>query len=243
MCYKNKILTTMKVLFTFIMILFSLIGFAQKNKFKNVDKFSQWIMAYQQNPEPEKLFSAFEFGVTNKKIAEAGGRSLVIAFFGSIFRADSTVIIDFYDKVKNANSNNFHYGFLGSLWMANTTYSKIIMDKYLQLESSQKYKSDGIEKERPYDVYNDPISDPSHLDLIWADFFATGNPLDIKRIISVLQSNNSISNAAKWSLTSNGIHYKKVYQIIQSESTENTNDLIRKKLVLIMKDMNNELKK
>lgn len=233
----------MKILCTSIFVLLVSIGFAQNYKFKNAEQYSEWIMAYQENPEPEKLFPAFEFGVTNKKIAELGGRSLVIAFFGSIFRADSTVITDFYNKVKDSNSDNFHYGFVGSLWMANTSYSKEILDRYMQLESSKKYKSDGKEKERPYDIYKDSILYASNLDLIWADFFATGNPEDIKRIISTLTVNNKISDAAKWSLTSNGIHYKKVYQIIQSESKVNSNVVIRKKLVLIMKDINGQLKK
>jgi len=233
----------MKVLFTSIFILFVSIGFAQNYKFKNAEKYSEWIMAYQENPEPKKLFAAFEFGATNQKIADAGGRALVIAFFGSIFRADSTVITDFYGKVKDSNSQNFHYGFVGSLWMANTAYSKNILNTYMQLESSKKYKSDGKEKERPYNIYTDSIKYASNLDLIWADFFATGNPEDIKRIISTLPVNNKISDAAKWSLTSNGIQYKKVYQIIQSESKENTNAVIRKKLILILKDINTESKK
>ena len=115
------------------------------------------------------------------------------------------------------------------------------MDKYLQLEHNKKYKSERIKNKNSYDIYNDTINDFSHLDLIWSDFFATGNPKDIKRIISVILADNELSNAAKWSLTSNGINYKKVYQIILSESKETKNDLIRKKLGLIQKDINEKL--
>lgn len=125
--------------------------------------------------------------------------------------------------------------------MANTSYCNFIMDKYLQLEHNKKYKSERIKNKNSYDIYNDTINDFSHLDLIWSDFFATGNPKDIKRIISVILADNELSNAAKWSLTSNGINYKKVYQIILSESKETKNDLIRKKLGLIQKDINEKL--
>jgi hypothetical protein len=233
----------MKHVLTLSLLLTISIGFSQNYKFKNVDKYGKWIMGYQENPEANKLFPAFEFGVNNKKIAENGSRSLVISFFGSIFRADNNVINEFYEKVKISSSPNLHYGFVGSLWMANTEYSKVIMDTYLQLESSKKFKSDGEEKKPPFNIYNDLITDAHHLDIIWADFFATGNPEDIKRIISVLNKNNEISGASKWSLTSNGIQYKKIRQIILSESTSNSNDLIKKKLISIVNDINSEIKK
>lgn len=105
----------MNALLTTILLLITTISFGQNHKFKNVDIYSKWIMGYQENPEPEKLFEAFKYGITNKKIANSKGRYLVTSFFGSIFRADSTVIKDFYDKIILVDTKNFHYGFIASL--------------------------------------------------------------------------------------------------------------------------------
>lgn len=215
-----------------------MIGFAQKNKFKNVEEYSRWLMGYHENPQPDLLFTAFIYGVTNKEIGQSDGITLVISFFGSIFRTDGAIMMNFYDKVKTYKSGNIYQGFIASLWMANTTSSKALMERLLEDKGKKNRKGDQNESEKPFDIYNDPISDPTELDMIWADFFATGNSEDIKRIIKVLPSNNMISNAAKWSLTSNGIHYKKVFSIIQLESIENDNELIRKMLKELLIEIN-----
>lgn len=220
----------------------SIIAFAQENKFKDVNKYSEWLMGYHQHPEPEKLLSAFEYGVTNEEITEAGTLPLVLAFFGAIFRTDDKVMTHFFDIVKISSSTELHYGFVGALWMTNTPLSRATLEKYLQLDS-KKYESDGTENERPFDIYKDPIGDPSDLDMIWADFFATGNPSDIQRIISVLLEKTPSSNAAKWSLTSNGTRYKRVYEVLQSEWTLHKNEAVGKELSIILDEIEKSLLK
>ncbi|MDB5256791.1 MAG: hypothetical protein JWM14_1486 [Chitinophagaceae bacterium] len=222
--------------FLFLIVSVVLPGKAQKRLFKNVEQYSEWMMGYYQNPEPEKLYSAFEFGTSNKEIGQTGGRHLLIAFFGSIFRYDSTQIQVFYDKIKKKRTIDTHFGFVGSLWSANTLYSKIILKEYLASDYAASYKKINREKP-PFNIYKDTISDPSHLDLVWADFFATGNAEDIQRIISVLSQNDELSEAARWSLTSNAIHYKKVKEILNNENKHTTDEKTKKWLNKILSDV------
>ena len=200
-------------------------------------------MRYQEHPEPEALITAFKFGVANREIAAAGSRNLVVAFFGSLFRADSTLINLFYKEISRKNSSNLHYGFVGSLWMADTPYGQKTLEKYLQLESSKKYKNDGFQNEHPFNIYRDAITAASQLDLIWADFFATGNPADIKRIASTLDADGSVAEAAQWSLISNGIRYKKVRQELLMELANNESSTLRQKLSVVKIAIEGELLK
>ena len=68
------------------------------------------------------------------------------------------------------------------------------------------------------------IGHPAHLDMLWSDFFATGEAAPITKIISALPLRDSgappavlLSETAEWSLTSNSLQHKRVDQICRAE--------------------------
>ena len=233
----------MKMLLTAFLVGCLSVSSLKAQGFKNAQAFSEWLMAYQENPEPAKLYPAFAFGVSNKELARAGGRKLLMAFFGSVFRADSSLIPAFYERGTQSTAENRQYGFVGALWIANTATSRRYLDAYLHSGKAKKVKGSESLTTPPFNIYRDSITQPEHLDLIWADFFATGNPGNIQRIASVLSEGGPLAAAAKWSLTSNGIRYPKPRRLIQSEANEHPRPDIRNQLVLIVADMASELKK
>lgn len=233
----------MKMLLAALLIGCLSVGSLRAQGFKNAQAFGEWVMAYQENPEPAKLYPAFAFGVSNKELARAGGRHLLMAFFGSLFRADSSLIPAFYERVKQSTAENTQYGFVGALWMANTATSQRYLDAYLRSGRAEKVKDTETFNTPPFNIYRDSITQPEHLDLIWADFFATGNPADIRRIASALSVGGPLATAAKWSLTSNGVRYPNPRRLVQSEAKENPHPEVRHQLALIVTEMANELKK
>ena len=71
----------------------------------------------------------------------------------------------------------------------------------------------------------DPIIYPEHLDMLWTDFFATGNEESIRKIIGKLSDLNSTdpfavaaAGSAQWSLTSLSFGHEKVLKVCIQES-------------------------
>lgn len=234
----------MKSIFTFalVCILFTT-SYSQNNKFKNLDQYSHWVMNYFQKPDTANTYSAFQYGINHKELASTEGKNIMFAFFGALFRKDSTLINKFYTKIKDNQHAHVHNAFVGSLWMANTAYSNAILKEYIASEHGKKFKSDSLEFTIPFDIYNDPITEPAHIDYIWADFFATGNTDNILRIISALRTDSMNSDAAKWSLINNGIQFKEVYEILDYQSKEVSDQYLKKKLLQILAEINKEMKK
>jgi hypothetical protein len=217
-------------------------------EFRNAEVYSEWLMTYQENPEPAKLYPAFAFGATNRAIARAGGRKPMVAFFGAVLRADSSLLPAFYERVAQAHPANVHYGFISVLWMANTPASRRYLEQYLRSERAQKITGLAAEGRAllstpAFDIYRDPIRLPDQLDMLWADFFATGNPTDVARIASALTSDIELASAARWSLTSNGVRSPTVRRLIQVAAKDSISPAVRAQLERIENDINNEAPK
>lgn len=223
-------------------------GRLRAQEFRNVQGYSEWVMTYQENPEPAKLYPAFAFGVTNRAIARAGGRKPLVAFFGAVLRADSSLLPAFYERVAQAPATDVHYGFASALWMANTPASRRCLEQYLRSARAQKIRGLAAEGRAllatpAFDIYRDSLRRPDQLDLLWADFFATGNPADVARIASVLSSDRELATAARWSLTSNGVRFPTVRRLIQAAAKENESPAVRAQLGRIGNDIENKVPK
>lgn len=238
----------MQSLFSSLLICLSIVGLSagrlRAQEFRNVQTYSEWVMAYQEHPDPAKLYPAFTFGVTNRAIARAGGRKPLAAFFGAVLRADSSLLPAFYERVMQAPAADIQYGFVSALWMANTPASRRYLEQYLLSQRAQKTKGLAAEARTllatpAFDIYRDPLRQANQLDLLWADFFATGNPTDVMRIALTLSSEQEVSTAARWSLTSNGARSPTVRRLLQAAAKESESPVVRTKLEHICNEIEN----
>jgi hypothetical protein len=221
-------------------------GQLRAQEFRNVQTYSDWVMAYQEHPEPAKLYPAFTFGVTNRAITRAGGRKPLVAFFGAVLRADSSLLPAFYERVTQAPATDIQYGFISALWMANTPASRRCLAQYLLSKRAQKTKGLAAQGRAllatpAFDIYRDPLRRAEQLDLLWADFFATGNPVDVARIASTLSSESEVATAARWSLTSNGGRFPTVRRLLQAAAKESESPVVRAQLEHICNEIENEV--
>lgn len=218
---------------------------AQDLKFTDANEYGNWMMSYYKNPQPANLFEAFKYGVNSTEIANSGSRDLVLSFFAAIFRQDTLVQNDFYDRLKTEENQNVRYGFIFSLWYTNGEHSNSKLKDFKQLKINEKdvENIDSLLKTRPIDIFNDPISDPTHLDMCWADYFATGRKQGVLKIISGLENINSqdytkkvIASSARWSLRNNAYMHETVYEII-TEQIENGAPNNAAQLISILKEV------
>ena len=83
----------------------------QKKEFISVDGYRDWMMHYYRNPQPDFLFDTFHYGVHHKKTGKAGHKYMIVAFYASCLRNDTTLQQAFYEKLKNTKDQNFIDGF------------------------------------------------------------------------------------------------------------------------------------
>jgi|GEM_PF-3062083 len=83
-----------------------------------------------------------------------------------------------------------------------------------------------------------PVS-PQGIDYLWAEFFATGSPEPVKRIISALESQNvnlqMAKYSAEWSLRANARQDEAVYKLIKKEQQSCASKELREYLGKILK--------
>jgi hypothetical protein len=128
--------------------------------------------------------------------------------------------------------------------MANTPASRRYLEQYLLSQRAQKTKGLVAEGRTllatpAFDIYRDPLQQAEQLDLLWADFFATGNPADVVRIASTLFSEREVATAARWSLTSNGTRSPTVRRLLQAAAKESESPAVRTQLERICKEIEN----
>jgi|GEM_PF-5711870 hypothetical protein len=240
----------MKILLTITFLATSFYSIGQNKRFDNANDFGLWMMNYYKNPKPDELYEAFRFGTHDKEIAKAGSRAIMMGFFSSCLRNDTLRQMDFFNRLQKTKDENFIYGFWFTLWLIHSDFSLNLMDNFQKLKQIQKYNRDfeEIKNGKFLNIWTDPIVEAEHLDMLWADFFATGNEGSIKKIItklSDLDSKNYVdkvtAGSAKWSLTSNSITHDKVLETCQRQR-EISDDKIKATLDQIIEEANKQRK-
>jgi hypothetical protein len=202
------------------------------------ENFGKWMTYYYIQPEPEKIPSAIKY-YSDSAVFNKGSSSLsVVAFFAAVFKNNGELMKKAYEDVSINGSYNSKITLLKAFWLVNNAESKDLINK-----ANLDWKSEEISKQiqsilnsPPPDIFNDTIKDASQLDMLWATFLATGDSVPIKKIISALHLlkdghglDIAIGGAAQWSLGSNAVQHRRVYEICQEE-VKNTDGETKKML-------------
>lgn len=231
----------MKLTLTLIFLTIAACSFGQA-KFKDVEAYGEWMMHYYEKPEPSILFDAFNYGVHSKKIAKSGNRTMITGFFSSCLRNDTVQQQIFYDKISKTKDDDLIAGFNITLWRTQTKFSLELLAQFSKQENQKKYKSlfDELMTYKHVDLWADSITNPEHLDMLWTDFFATGNEKSVQKIITKLSDLNSTdpldlatAGSAQWSLASNSIQHERVLEIC-TKQIENSSGRIKESLEQIV---------
>lgn len=200
--------------------------FSSEPVFYSEQEYAKWMTYYYLQPEPDKVIAAIKFYSDSNIFNKASSRLPAAAFFAAIFKGNNDLMKKAYEEISANGSDNSKIVLLRVLWLVNNKESKELINK-----ANLNWKSDQIKKHiydvlnnTPPDIFKDPIKDPTQLDMLWATFLATGDSAPVERIISALHFlkdghgfDIAIGGAAQWSLESNAIQHRKVYQICQEE--------------------------
>ena len=148
----------------------------------SVDELENWIQEYYQSPSPGKAIHAYLFYASSKASDNDKTFAPVFTFFLHV-----------------VNNNRYLLPHVMRIYPEQDLKTKIYLIYLLQyadydaadflakLEGKEKEVYKGI-KDKPYglDPY-DTIEDAAQLDMLWGEFFATGNIKPIHRLIQVLE--------------------------------------------------------
>lgn len=221
---------------------------SSQTDFTSDKDFSKWMTYYYLEPQPEKIPAAIKFYADSPLFGKVSSRMPMIAFFAATLKDNSELMKKVYTNIFNSDSLNSKVLLLRALWLVNNSESKEFINK-----AKTEWKSDEISKQiedilamPAPNIFNDQIKDPALLDMLWANFLATGDSAAVKRIISVLHFKKDghgmdilIAGAAEWSLSSNAIQHRKVYEICKEE-LKNSDGETKKILEEIIKKVDNK---
>jgi hypothetical protein len=192
--------------------------------FESQEDFGKWTTYYYQHPEPEKIPSAIIY-FSDSPMYKSNATLPMVAFFAALLKNDKALMQKTYEQA-SADSENSKIMLINILGFVNNAESKPFLEK--AKTEWQNPKLQGIITRQlnnpPKDVLEATVDSPLILDMLWATFFAIGNDLPVKKIISAVRLQEEghgeeimAGDAANWSLRSNAEQHPKVYEICKQE--------------------------
>lgn len=188
---------------------------------------SKWMMGYYKHPDPAKLGAHLQQWQKEGSLSNANVQAVTIGFVSQVMHDNPDLVtgwLQMSEKFPKADRQ----AILTAAWYARVPQAN---------DYFTKANVNAFAGQTPPDLNKLPIKEASDLDFHWASYFASGNPVPIRRIISALELEkysgamekyksskktkedekaavyDSIFQAAMWSLESNCKHDKAIYAI------------------------------
>jgi hypothetical protein len=153
-----------------------------KNHFKNAQDVADFMMTYYRHPNPARLFAVLESLAADEKMRSAKGAFENSAtFLGAALKADPAAEKDFFERVSAESGLTRAFGLLilhnqgFNIDQALNAMGEEEREKFTKLPSLSD----------PYDFTSGPEI-PTHFDMLWSIFGATGTFEPVQKISSAL---------------------------------------------------------
>lgn len=196
--------------------------------FKSEKEWIKWLTFYYQNPTPKRVPTALTYFTDSLLPKKAGSIDTTATFFVAVFKKDNSTMRLTFDYISPNGSDDAKAFLIAILHETNTAESKALLKKVKNDWKSaqmQEYLARCMTK-TPIDLYSlSSTSGPKVLDMWWAAFFATGDALPVRKVISAVHLAKDaqgiegmvVGSAANWSLKSNAQQHPKVLKICKEE--------------------------
>jgi hypothetical protein len=183
------------------------------------NELNDFMVYYYLHPTPEKISQAVKAMHKMGYLQKESACAPITSFLSLIFRlnpsAIETTLADF-----SSYSPTEQQLFLRALWLADTAQTKMALQKLVVGNENAE-----LLKSVPPKIEQIPVESPDVLDMLWGAFMATGDEKYVLPVISVLPYSTIKGNiprllvggSARWSLTSNAIQHKRVFDICNSQ--------------------------
>jgi len=202
--------------------------------FLSIEEYGVWMMNIFRTKDVERFKYALEYAGKQKHFTQPDFVSVGFVFFGTIMRTYPETLDVFFETVGSLPASEQPMALMAVRY-ANVEKGNKLLDDLLKKEEFQKTakKYEEYAKYKMPDLYKIGFS-PDVLDLLWSEFFVTGEAKPVKRIteaLSGLEDKDNmgvfiVASAARWSLTSNAVQFDKVLEILKGIQKENSTKAI-----------------
>lgn len=186
---------------------------------------SDFITHYYEHPNPSRVADSFK---AIKEDSMLDNSYMLTGFYAPIMRGNPEMIPSWIQTAKGLGPNMQRFIYF--------TLRQCGSEKCLAVLRQNPFSFDeqGVivfSDLKPATIETMPLTSPSSLDFIWADFLATGSDIGVKRIVKLVgekwplfESENlhgaelRVVGAARWSLVSNAQQHPKVFNALKAES-------------------------
>ncbi|MFZ0337735.1 MAG: hypothetical protein WAL45_06855 [Terracidiphilus sp.] len=154
----------------------------RKHTFRSEEDLEKFTMGFHYQPNPARLYPELLFFCADQKISSDQSEVLIqAAFLGAALKADPIAAKDFMARI--AARNECPQG-LGMMALLMGGYNVDLVLDTMSAEDRQTFKEHS-QLPDPYD-FGSPAEAPTHFDMLWGMFTASGQFASIKKIASAL---------------------------------------------------------
>lgn len=194
------------------------------------------MMKYYEKPDPQRGVAFLkellkpenlDHPMTNRDDGHV--LSIMCEQLGYIARKHPEIVRE-YEKLFAAATPTGKYGILRALRIAGDEQTRKQIDTWLSSEKNEQTVKALEETKQILSAPKRPLNrdraakSPKDLDMLWADFFATGEYAPISRLLDVFDATlpPGVQYAARWSLESNLKQHPKLQELVQKHLKERT---------------------
>jgi len=216
------------------------------------DKDSEFMKAYYKSPEPEKVGAYLEHCLDNGVFSESNGCDLHCKwtgkyFFARVAQLDPNVLENYQSYYKKAGLRERLFVLdLFELFCDEQTKTFLERQKKSAMYEEEQTKIEkvlAIGGVGDFSAFEIEVDNPGALDFLWTEFFASGNPEAVSRVVDSLSLRENtdpnerlIAMAARWSLKNMSFEDEYVFAICKG-LIEGTEGVKRRELNRIVSDV------
>lgn len=185
-----------------------------------------WFTYYYLDKDPSEVVAALRELAEDDALSPGPQEAPVASFFAELFRAHPERAAGWIEEAGLAPESR--KPLVKALWLAGLEQEAV---KRAKLDHWPKADLEKLRRPPP-DRFRFRISDPSHLDMMWAAFMATGDSRYPVRVIDVLDyavpegdaatAGMLLRSAARFSLVANALRHEIVHRAIDAEAARRT---------------------
>lgn len=175
--------------------------------------FEEWMRTYHADPRPDMLDEAFVYFVRSAIATDEAKRVEAAAFFGAALSRTPGMISAVRDAMVREASYDALFAFVNALWLCDTDASREMLRTMAENEPDKRVREFIARRAQLVSPLAEEraIESLSQINLLWAQFGATGDPRIAERVAGVILTHYQTSpqatifqDAARESLRSRG---------------------------------------
>lgn len=185
-----------------------------------------WMKTYYKHPNPDGVVNAIRILANNSALGSTD-KMTAFGFLVQVLRQNPEKIADWFQQLNDLDEMNKKQLML-IIWQSKTLEGDRIIDSIKKAKNNPlSLYADELTQTPQVDLLQENITSPAGLDMLWGSFFATGSPLYVEKIITLIgweKANNNVSSdekmdnvvtvsAARWSLIAYAVQQESVYEI------------------------------